>query len=372
MLAVEDGTVARAHLREHIKRCTAALVFGCFAGRDERRDKGVVEGQTRDMSARVDTESVHAHLNKRGIALNQVVIDGRVLRVQIHAVSGDLEKPAVGLVPVAMRKMMPVVMSVVIDAGRVLHLREPRRVLVIAVERSIVVRQFAAVFLRERYHAVYRRLIGRPVPIEEMAKVRLAEITGVVEHDIENDLHSPCVRLVYHRLKRDAFRLMTMIHFREIVRMVAVVVVPGRVLHDRRDPDSRKTQRFDIIHLLDQSLEISAPGRVTGVLRMVVPTLRVVRRIAVIEPRRQQEIDLLVPKIRPRREERLCRRRSSQQEREGEEKDFSHGTQFNLRCKGTTKIAHMQDFRAINFSKIEFYSIVTGMVAHSGACTQKA
>ena len=29
-------------------------------------------------------------------------------------------------------------------------------------------------------------------------------------------------------------------------------------------------------------------------------------------------------------------------------------------------------FRAKNFSKIEFYSIVTGTVVHSGACTRRA
>ena len=107
MFAVEDGTVARAHFREHIERRAAALVFGCFARRDESRDEGVVEGQTGYMTACVDTETVHAHLDKRSVAPDEVVIDGGVLRIEVHAVAGDLEEPAVGLVPVAVREMMP-------------------------------------------------------------------------------------------------------------------------------------------------------------------------------------------------------------------------------------------------------------------------
>ena len=107
MLAVEDGTVTRAYLREHIERRAAAFVFCRFSRRKECRDEGVVKGQTGYMTAGVDTETVHAHLNKRSVALEEVVIDGGILRIEVHAVAGDLEEPAVGFVPVAMREMMP-------------------------------------------------------------------------------------------------------------------------------------------------------------------------------------------------------------------------------------------------------------------------
>ena len=131
-----------------------------------------------------------------------------------------------------------------------------------------------------------------------MTEVGLTEISRVVQNNIEDDLHSSRVCLVDDRLKRDALRLMAMVHFGEIVCMVAVVVISGRVLHDGGDPYRCKTECFDIIHLLDQSFEITAPGGVAGVLGLIVPALCVVRRVAVIETRRQQKIDLLVTKIR--------------------------------------------------------------------------
>ena len=82
--------------------------------------------------------------------------------------------------------------------------------------------------------------------------------------------------------------------------MVAMVVIARSILDDGRDPDSSESQGFDVIHLLYQSLEIPTPGRITGVLRLIVPTLGIVRRITVVEPRRQQEIDLFVAEIRTR------------------------------------------------------------------------
>ena len=165
MLAVEDGTVTRAYLREHIERRAAAFVFRRFSRRDERRDESVVKGQTRDMSAGVDTKTVHTHVDKRGVALYQVLIDGRILRIEVHAVAGDLEEPAVGLVPVAMREMMPVVMGVVVLflpvlVLGILHLRQSRRILFAGLQLQVVIRQHTAVFLRIRHHTVERRLVG--------------------------------------------------------------------------------------------------------------------------------------------------------------------------------------------------------------------
>ena len=123
MLAIEDGAIPRAHLREHIKRCTAAQVGGCFACGDESRDERFVEGQAGYMSAGIDPETVHAHVDEGGVTLDEIVIDGRVLRVEVHAVTGYLGEPAVGFIPVEVTVVVPVVMRVVVDAGGVLHLR---------------------------------------------------------------------------------------------------------------------------------------------------------------------------------------------------------------------------------------------------------
>ena len=303
MLPIEDTAVTRAHLCEHIKRCTSAFGFGCFSGGDESRQERVVETQTGNMSSGVNTETVHTHVNERSVALYQIVIHSRVLRIQIHAVSGNLEEPAVRFVPVTMSVVMPVVMRIVVLllpvlVIRVLHLRQPCRILFTAIQLQVVVGQQTAVFLGIRYHAVVDgRLIGRPITIEQLAQVGLTEVTGVIQHDIHDDLHSPFMRLVYHRLKTDALRLMSVIDLREVVCMVTVVIIAGRILHDRRDPDSGETQRFDVIHLLYQTFEITPPSRVTGILRLVVPTLRVVRRITVVETGRQQKINLLIAKI---------------------------------------------------------------------------
>ena len=66
------------------------------------------------------------------VMIDETTLDAKVIdiSIQIHAVSGNLEEPAVRFVPVTMPVVMPVVMRIVVLllpvlVIRVLHLRQP-------------------------------------------------------------------------------------------------------------------------------------------------------------------------------------------------------------------------------------------------------
>ena len=130
VVAIKDGVIPRADLREHVKRCTSAFVLRCLACGLEGWDKRFVESQACDMSAGVDTEPVHAHVDEGGITLNQIVIHRRILRVQVHAVTRYLRKPTVRIIPVEIAVVVPVVMRV----RRTFHLLQTQTVRVAATE----------------------------------------------------------------------------------------------------------------------------------------------------------------------------------------------------------------------------------------------
>ena len=126
----------------------------------------------------------------------------------------------------------------------------------------------------------------------------------MIEHYVEDDFHPAFVRLVNEGLKTNILRLIAMIDSGEVMGVITMVVVPRSILHHRRDPNRRETQRLDIIEFLYQTFKITAPSRVSGILIVVIPTLRVIRRVSIVKTRGDDKIDLLVTKIRARREKR--------------------------------------------------------------------
>src|SRR5207248_10041743 len=89
------------------------------------------------------------------------------------------------------------------------------------------------------------------------------------------------------------------------VTMIAGALLPRRPLHDlvlehRRDPDGGGAEALDVIEALHHALEVAAviEARARRVVAGVEPIARkpaaVVRRIAILEPVGQQEIDDLV------------------------------------------------------------------------------
>ena len=75
----------------------------------------------------------------------------------------------------------------------------------------------------------------------------LTEVTGVVEHDIEDNLDTLSVSLVDEFLEHHVTTLAAVtaliaaVNLREIHGMIAVVVITRGVLNDRRNPDGCET-----------------------------------------------------------------------------------------------------------------------------------
>ncbi len=146
---------------------------------------------------------------------------------------------------------------------------------------------------------------------ELLAELLLAEVAGVVEHDVENDLDALLVRLVDEGLEVDVARaaavvfslaLMTLVaqvYLRHVHGMVAVVVVARRVLHHGGDPDGSEAKRLDVVELVDQSGKVATPARVArlDLFSLVVPTEHVVVGVAVVETGGDDEIDRLVAEV---------------------------------------------------------------------------
>jgi len=135
----------------------------------------------------------------------------------------------------------------------------------------------------------------------------LDDVGGVVDHDIHVEFHASGVHGVDERLELRIAPEMR-IDLREISNPVAVVTrafIAGRALHnlvleDGRDPHSGDSEALDVIEPADQALKVAAVvetlGRriETGCQPVAGQPAPVVRRIAILEPVGQQEIDHLV------------------------------------------------------------------------------
>ena len=58
--------------------------------------------------------------------------------------------------------------------------------------------------------------------------------------------------------------------------MIAMIVVARSVFNHRSNPYGGKPESFDVVELLDKSLEVATPAGVAVVIRLSVPTLHVV------------------------------------------------------------------------------------------------
>ena len=59
------------------------------------------------MSARVDAESIHTHLDELPVAVDEVLVRLGVLGVQVHTVACYLCPPSVGFIPVEVAIVVP-------------------------------------------------------------------------------------------------------------------------------------------------------------------------------------------------------------------------------------------------------------------------
>ena len=90
--------------------------------------ESLVERQTADMSDIVDAEAVHAHLDEASVALTQIFIYSRILGVEIYIVSCLLTNLRCKVPPAQTSPVMPIVVAVVVDVIRVIHIGHSCRI----------------------------------------------------------------------------------------------------------------------------------------------------------------------------------------------------------------------------------------------------
>jgi hypothetical protein len=81
--------------------------------------------------------------------------------------------------------------------------------------------------------------------------------------------------------------------------MVAVIVISRSILHDGVDPDSGEAECLDIVELVDEALEVTAPARVFGRLLafLIVSAQHVVAGVTIVETSGEDEVDTLVTEV---------------------------------------------------------------------------
>ena len=197
------------------------------------------------MTGCIDTESIHTHLDEAAVALYEIICYVVVLGVQVHAVACNLSPPAVRKVPVKVTKVVPVVVNILVLATDILHQGKTTLILLISDTCKVVGTQLLLV----RNHTSIDQCLSSQVGItvELLAECLLTEVTGVVEHDVEDDLDALFVSLVDEFLEHGITvlatiaALITAVNMLEIHGMIAVVVITGCILYDRSDPDGSET-----------------------------------------------------------------------------------------------------------------------------------
>lgn len=81
--------------------------------------------------------------------------------------------------------------------------------------------------------------------------------------------------------------------------MIAVVVIARGILDDWGDPDRGEAEGFDVVHLLDEALEVATPFGVVLVKAFAhaIPAVGVIGGVAVIEAGRHDEVDGFVAEV---------------------------------------------------------------------------
>ncbi|MNI72114.1 hypothetical protein D3C73_1280350 [compost metagenome] len=177
----------------------------------------------------------------------------RILRVKVHAVSGDLA----GLNGVRLPgEALFRVINIVVGLCR-LHQGEPCLILLIRGHRIVVCRQLIGNFEQIRYSVLFGRIL-----FEHRKQILFPEVTGMIDDNILDDLDALGMGGIDQILIRSSRRFITRIDLGEIDRVISVIIIPAGILYDRSDPDRAEAKRFDVIKLLNQPLKIASPGRV--------------------------------------------------------------------------------------------------------------
>ena len=300
---------AAANLTEHIE-----VVVAC------RLRRGVdliviplVQRESGDVADGVDTESVNAHVDVVRVRVYGVIRNRLVLGVQVNAVARDLAELTGPVIPVQAGKMTVVVVVVGVTdlvirdhvgkALGLLHQLQTGIVLLLGLEVVILLSGLDIViveqFLRRNHAGLDVGQIGVVVLGEERSHVSLTEVRGVVPYDVLYDLHALFMSGGDQILIGEIVALVSGVDLREVERVIAMIVIAGRVLDNGRDPYRGEAQRLDVVELIGKTLEVAAPcGVGIGVVRLlVIPAVNIVAGIAVIETGGDDKVDGILTHI---------------------------------------------------------------------------
>jgi len=214
----------------------------------------------------IDTESIHTHLDETAVALYEIICYVVVLGVQVNTVTSNLSPPAIRKVPVEVTKVVPVVVNILVLTTNILQQAKTTLILLIRDTCKVVGTQLLLVRNHTSIDECLSFQVG--ITVKLLAECLLTEVTGMVEHDVEDNLDTLFVSLVNEFLEHGITvlatiaALITAVYMLEIHGMITVIVVTGCVLHYWCNPDSCKTQCLDVVELVDDTLEVASPARV--------------------------------------------------------------------------------------------------------------
>ena len=253
------------------------------------------------MTRCIDTETIHTHLDELTIAIYEILSYLVVLCIQVHTVTSNLPPPTGWIIPAELTIMMPVVVNILVLTIHILHHGKTTLVLILWKDGQVVTTQS---FCRGHTSIDVSLVAKLCVTIEQLTEFFLTEVTGMVEHDIEDNLDTLGMSLIdefleHHVTTLTITALIAAVNMLEIHSMIAVVVITRRILNDRSNPDGSETKRLDVVELVNHTLEVASPARVFcfNLRCLVVPAEHIVFRVTIVETGGNHEIDTFVSEV---------------------------------------------------------------------------
>ena len=181
------------------------------------------------MTRCIDTETIHTHLDELTIAIYEILSYLVVLCIEVHTVTSNLPPPTGWIIPAELTVMVPVVVNITVLTIHILHHGKTTLVLIFWKYGQVVTTQS---FCRGHTSIDVSLVAKLCVTIEQLAELLLTEVTGVVEHDVEDNLDTLSVSFVdkfleHHVTALTITALIAAVNMPEIHGMIAVVVITG-------------------------------------------------------------------------------------------------------------------------------------------------
>ena len=121
----------------------------------------------------------------------------------------------------------------------------------------------------------------------------------MIKYNIKDKFHITGMHFIYQSLKIHIIRFIAWVYLLKVHSMISVIVQPGTVFYNRRNPYGTKTKSFNIIKFFYKPLKISSPGRIVcRSLLIFIPAVNIIIRIPIIESCSHCKINCFFSKIK--------------------------------------------------------------------------